>query len=77
MVKVSCNNVLWEVHIGVSGQGDAPIGPSPLLKICKYVTNTPPLNRHHTVVEGFEYLNDSRSYVVQGDWSDYERFQCP
>ena len=25
MVKVSCNNVLWEVYIGVSGQCGAPI----------------------------------------------------
>ena len=33
MVKASCNNVLWEVYIGVSGQGGAPIGPPPLLKI--------------------------------------------
>ena len=32
MVKASCN-VLWEVYIGVSGQGGAPIGPSPLWKI--------------------------------------------
>ena len=35
MVKAYCNNVLWEVYIGVSGQGDASIGPSPLLKINK------------------------------------------
>ena len=35
MVKVSCNNVPWEVYIGVSLQGGAPIGPSPLLKINK------------------------------------------
>ena len=39
MVKVSCNNVLWEVYIGVLGQGGAPIGPSPLLNINKSSTD--------------------------------------
>ena len=37
MAKAS-SNVLWEVRIGVSGQGGAPIGPSPLLKINKSPT---------------------------------------
>ena len=37
MVKASCN-VLWEVYIGVLGQGGAPTGPSPLLKINKSPT---------------------------------------
>ena len=27
------SNVLWEAYIGVSGQGGAPNGPSPLLKL--------------------------------------------
>ena len=35
MVKAPCNNVLWELYIGVSGQDGAPIEPSPLLKINK------------------------------------------
>ena len=38
MVKASCNNVIWEVYTGVSGQGGAPIGPSPLLKMTKSPT---------------------------------------
>ena len=38
MVKVSCNSVLWEVYRGVSGQGGAPTGPSPLLEINKSPT---------------------------------------
>ena len=38
MVKALCN-VLWEVYIGVLGQGGAPIGPSPLLKINKSPTD--------------------------------------
>ena len=38
MVKATCNNVLWEVYIGVSGQGGAPTGSSPLLKINKSPT---------------------------------------
>ena len=37
MVKAS-RNILWEVYISVSGQGGAPIGPSPLLKINKSPT---------------------------------------
>ena len=32
IVKASCSNFLWEMYIGVSGQGGALIGPSPLLK---------------------------------------------
>ena len=39
MVKAYCNNVLWEVYIGVSGQGDASIGPSLLLRINKSPIN--------------------------------------
>ena len=39
MVKVSCNSVLLEVYIGVLGQGGAPIGPSPLLKMNKSPTD--------------------------------------
>ena len=38
MVKASCNSFLWEVYIGVSGQGGAPIGPITLLKINKSPT---------------------------------------
>ena len=38
MVKATCNNVLWELYIGLSGQGGAPTGPSPLLKINKSPT---------------------------------------
>ena len=57
MVKASCN-VLWEVYIGVSGQGGAPTGPPPLFKINKSPTAYI-RNMHYIVGIGFS-VGESR-----------------
>ena len=37
MAQGSCNNVLWEVYIGVSGQGGAAIGPPTRKKLTNHL----------------------------------------
>ena len=57
MVKVSCNNVFWEVYIGVSGQVGAPIGPSPLLKMNKSPTG----DHYELVLSAYQEYTDMKN----------------
>ena len=64
MVQAYCNNVLWEVfgYIGVSGQGDASIGPSPLLRI-----NKSPTGYIHVFCSDWHYLGSIVTTTVNNN----------
>ena len=56
--------------MGFSQQDQIFVEASKLIRQLEFyinhVSGAPPLNRHLIVVEGFEYPNDPRSYVVWG-----------